>query len=57
MDLVLSPYSSPISAIYRKGRKFIFSMLPPAEVYLEGLIDLAAAGPFNPERFGTACAR
>jgi branched-chain amino acid transport system substrate-binding protein len=28
--------------IYRKGRKFIFSVLPPAEARLEGLIDLAA---------------
>ena len=30
------------TSIYRKGRKFIFSLSPPAEVYLEGLIDLAA---------------
>ena len=28
--------------IYRKGRKFIFSMYPPAEVFPEGLLDLAA---------------
>ena len=28
--------------IYSKGRKFIFSMQPSAEVFLEGLIDLAA---------------
>jgi branched-chain amino acid transport system substrate-binding protein len=64
VDLVLGPYSSPITdvvadvtekhkmpmvepaapttSIYRKGRKFIFSMLPPAETRLEGLIDLAA---------------
>jgi branched-chain amino acid transport system substrate-binding protein len=64
VDLVLGPYSSPISnavadvnekyqmpmvapiaattSIYRKGRKFIFGMLPRAEVYLEGLIDMAA---------------
>ena len=63
VDLVLGPYSSPISeavadvnekykmpmvapiaaatSIYRKGRKFIFSVLPPVEVFLEGLIDLA----------------
>jgi branched-chain amino acid transport system substrate-binding protein len=36
---------APIAAatsIYRKGRKFIFSMLPPAEVFHEGLIDMAA---------------
>ena len=32
---------APATSIYRKGRRFIFSMLPPAEVYLEGLIDLA----------------
>jgi branched-chain amino acid transport system substrate-binding protein len=64
VDLVLGPYSSPISepvadvtekhkmpmvapsaaatSIYRKGRKFIFQALSPAEVYLEGLIDMAA---------------
>jgi branched-chain amino acid transport system substrate-binding protein len=30
------------TSIYKKGRKFIFSMNPPAEVHLEGLIDLAA---------------
>ena len=30
------------TSIYRKGRKFIFSMNPPAEIQLEGLIDLAA---------------
>jgi branched-chain amino acid transport system substrate-binding protein len=30
------------TSIYRQGRKFIFSMLPPVEVFLEGLIDLAA---------------
>jgi branched-chain amino acid transport system substrate-binding protein len=63
VDLVLGPYSSPISeavaavnekhrmpmvapiaggsSIYKRGRKFIFSVLPPAEVFLEGLIDLA----------------
>jgi branched-chain amino acid transport system substrate-binding protein len=30
------------TSIYRKGRKFIFSMYPAAESQLEGLIDLAA---------------
>ena len=34
--------SAAATSIYRKGRKFIFSLSPPAEVYLEGLIDLAA---------------
>ena len=34
--------AAPTTSIYRKGRKFIFSMLPPAEVQLEGLLDLAA---------------
>ena len=34
--------SAAATSIYRKGRKFIFGMLPPGEVYLEGLIDLAA---------------
>jgi branched-chain amino acid transport system substrate-binding protein len=39
------PMVAPIAAttsIYRKGRKFIFGMLPPSEAFLEGLIDLAA---------------
>jgi branched-chain amino acid transport system substrate-binding protein len=39
------PMVAPIAAttsIYRKGRRFIFGMLPPSEVFLEGLIDLAA---------------
>ena len=30
------------TSIYRKGRRFLFSMISPAEFYLEGLIDLAA---------------
>jgi len=30
------------TSIFRKGRKFIFMVLPPAEVQFEGLIDLAA---------------
>jgi branched-chain amino acid transport system substrate-binding protein len=39
------PMVAPIAAttsIYRKGRKFIFGMLPASEVFLEGLIELAA---------------
>jgi branched-chain amino acid transport system substrate-binding protein len=35
---------APIAAatsIYRKGRKFIYSMLPPVEVFHEGLIEIA----------------
>jgi len=39
------PMVAPVAAatsIYRKGRKFIFSVLPPAETRQEGLIDLAA---------------
>ena len=38
---MVAPAASATS-IYRKGRKFIFSTQPPAEVYLEGLLDLAA---------------
>jgi branched-chain amino acid transport system substrate-binding protein len=38
---MLAPNASTTS-IYKKGRKFIFSMNPPAEVHLEGMIDLAA---------------
>jgi branched-chain amino acid transport system substrate-binding protein len=30
------------TSIFRRGRKFIFMVLTPAEVYLEGLIELAA---------------
>ena len=33
---------APATSIYRKGRKFIFSMVSPAEGFLEGLLDLAA---------------
>ena len=29
-------------SIFKKGRKFVFTVLPPSEVNLEGLIDLAA---------------
>ena len=30
------------TSIFKKGRKFVFTLLPPGEVYFEGLIDLAA---------------
>jgi branched-chain amino acid transport system substrate-binding protein len=30
------------SSIFKKGRKFVFMMLTPAELYFEGLIDMAA---------------
>ena len=30
------------TSIFKKGRRFVFMLLSPAEVYLEGLIDLAA---------------
>jgi branched-chain amino acid transport system substrate-binding protein len=32
------------SSIFKKGRKYIFMLLSPANVYLEGLIDIAAKG-------------
>ncbi len=38
---MIAPQASTTS-IFKKGRKFIFMMQSPAEVYLEGLIDLAA---------------
>jgi branched-chain amino acid transport system substrate-binding protein len=38
---MMSP-SASVTSIYRKGRKFIFSIQTPAALYLEGLIDLAA---------------
>jgi branched-chain amino acid transport system substrate-binding protein len=34
--------TNSVTSIHKKGRKFIFSTFSPAEVYLEGLIDLAA---------------
>jgi branched-chain amino acid transport system substrate-binding protein len=34
--------SGASSSIFKKGRKFVFMVQSPAEVYLEGLIDLAA---------------
>jgi branched-chain amino acid transport system substrate-binding protein len=34
--------AAPTTSIYRKGRKFIFSMQTSAEVFLEGLLDMAA---------------
>jgi len=38
---MLAPAAATTS-IFKKGRKFIFMVLSPAEVYLEGLIDMAA---------------
>ena len=35
------------TSIFRKGRKFIFGTQPSAEVFLEGLIDLAAKKGFK----------
>jgi branched-chain amino acid transport system substrate-binding protein len=31
------------TSIYKKGRKFIFMLVSPAEAYLEGLVDVAAS--------------
>ena len=38
---MVAPMAST-TAIFRKGRKYIFMVQSPAEVYLEGLIDVAA---------------
>jgi branched-chain amino acid transport system substrate-binding protein len=38
---MVAPMAST-TAIFRKGRKFIFMVQSPAEVYLEGLLDVAA---------------
>jgi len=38
---MVAPQASTTS-IFKKGRKFIFMVTSPAEVYLEGLIDMAA---------------
>jgi branched-chain amino acid transport system substrate-binding protein len=37
---VVAP-NAATTAIFRKGRKFVFMVTSPAEVYLEGLIDIA----------------
>jgi branched-chain amino acid transport system substrate-binding protein len=38
---MVAPLASTTS-IFKKGRKFVFMVLSPAEIYLEGLIDIAA---------------
>ena len=32
------------ASIFKKGRRFIFMLQTPAEVYFEGLIEMAAKG-------------
>ena len=39
--VMVSPLAATTS-IFRKGRKYIFMVISPAEIYLEGLIDIAA---------------
>jgi branched-chain amino acid transport system substrate-binding protein len=39
--VMVAPLAATTS-IFRKGRKYIFMVISPAEVYLEGLIDIAA---------------
>src|SRR6059036_984397 len=39
--VMVSPLAATTS-IFRKGRKYIFMVISPAEVYLEGLLDIAA---------------
>ena len=39
--VMVSPLAATTS-IFRKGRKYIFMVISPAEVYLEGLVDMAA---------------
>lgn len=39
--VMVSPLAATTS-IFKKGRKYIFMVISPAEVYLEGLVDLAA---------------
>jgi branched-chain amino acid transport system substrate-binding protein len=44
---VAEKYKQPLvthaatTSIFRKGRKFVFMLFPPAEIYLEGLFDIA----------------
>src|SRR4029077_20047068 len=39
--VMVAPLAATTS-IFKKGRKYIFMIVSPAEVYLEGLIDMAA---------------
>src|SRR5881296_187771 len=39
--VMVSPLAAP-TAIFRKGRKYLFMVISPAEGYLEGLVDMAA---------------
>ena len=39
--VMVAPVAATTST-FRKGRKYVFMMISPAEVYLEGLLDLAA---------------
>jgi branched-chain amino acid transport system substrate-binding protein len=40
-NVMVSPLAATTS-IFRQGRKYIFMVISPAEVYLEGLVDMAA---------------
>jgi branched-chain amino acid transport system substrate-binding protein len=40
--MVLVAPTAGVTSIYKKGRRFVFMMYSPSEVYLEGLIDMAA---------------
>jgi branched-chain amino acid transport system substrate-binding protein len=44
--IMVSPLAATTS-IFRKGRKYIVMVISPAEVYLEGLLDLAAKSGFR----------
>src|SRR5437870_9271320 len=44
--VMVAPVAATTST-FRKGRKHIFMLISPAEVYLEGLIDLAAKRGFR----------
>ena len=46
--VLVSPLAATTS-IFRQGRKYIFMVISPAEVYLEGLVDMAA----RPSRWST----
>src|SRR5262245_63812325 len=39
--VMVAPLAATTS-IFKKGRKYVFMVISPAEVYLEGLIDMAA---------------
>src|SRR5262245_1606913 len=47
--VMVSPLAATTS-IFKKGRKYVFVVISPAEVYLEGLVDVAAERGLKTDR-------